>query len=122
MENMTFEDQVRALNSAGVFIGAHGAGMTNVLWMPTGAAVVEAFPSKSWQYNLYGDIARNAGLFYRSVYGNLSNAEYGERGRTPADCLNYSPCNVGLKRNFWLDPRAFRNALNEALNLAGIAS
>lgn len=46
MGSMSFEEQVRSLNSAGIFCGAHGAGMTNLLWMPTGAAVVEAFPSK----------------------------------------------------------------------------
>ena len=96
--------------------------MTNLLWMPTGAAVVEAFPSKAWQYNLYGEVARNAGLFHRAVYGNVSSATFGKNGRTTMDCLNNFSCNVGLKQDFYLDPNAFKQALDEALNLAGIVT
>eukprot|EP00624_Nannochloropsis_granulata_P002571 evm.model.NODE_22936_length_14830_cov_46.494606.1 len=122
MASMSFEEQVRSLNSAGVFCGAHGAGMTNLLWMSTGAAVVEAFPCKVWQYNLYAEVARNAGLFHRPVYGNVSSVDFGEKGRTAVDCLNDPSCNVGLKQDFYLDPNAFKHALEEALNLAGIDS
>ena len=120
LEALTFEEQVRVLRRAGVFVSAHGAGMTNVLWMPTGSAVVEAFPSKVWQYNLYGEIARNAGLFHQSVHGNVSGEAYGEAGRTPVDCLDHMPCNVGLKQDFYLNADDFRTALHSAMNLAGI--
>jgi len=120
LEALTFEEQVQVLGGAGVFVSAHGAGMTNVLWMPTGGVVVEAFPSKVWQYNLYGEIARNAGLFHRSVHGNVSGEAYGEAGRTPVDCLGHMSCNVGLKQDFYIRPDDFRTALHSALNLAGI--
>lgn len=122
--NTSFVDQVRAMAGAGVFCSAHGAGMTNVMWMPTGAAVVEVFPSESWEYNLYTEVARNAGLFHVATHGDLLGAEraFGESGKTARNCLNDPQCNVGLKQDFHLDPERFEHALRRALSLAGITS
>ena len=118
--NLDFKDQVRMISKAGVFVSAHGAGLTNVLWMATGTAVLEVFPSKVWQYNLYGEIARNAGLFHVSAYGQVENSPFENAFSNPLQCLSDYPCNVGLKQDFHLDPARFRERLDQALLLAGL--
>ncbi len=41
LENMDFADQIAAFNAASLVIGQHGAGLTNVCWMNSGAQVLE---------------------------------------------------------------------------------
>ena len=106
--------------TAGVFCSAHGAGMTNLLWMPTGGAVVEVFSSKIWDYGLYSEVARNAGLFHVAVHGNMSEPEVVSENMTARSCLNDPDCNIRMKQTFYLDPIKFEEALRYALNLAGI--
>ena len=40
-ENLTFKDQVVLFNTASVIAGLHGAGLTNMLFMPIGSRVIE---------------------------------------------------------------------------------
>ncbi len=42
------EHKVWQVSLTGVFVGAHGAGMTNIMFLPTGSAVIELFPYKWW--------------------------------------------------------------------------
>lgn len=41
---MELEAQVRAMASAAIVVGAHGAGLTHLNWQPAGACVIEVFP------------------------------------------------------------------------------
>lgn len=40
-EKMSFREQIRLMRETAVFLGVHGAGMTNMLFLPEGAHVVE---------------------------------------------------------------------------------
>ena len=43
---MTFEEQVRAFSGARIIVGTHGAGLTNVIWAPAGALLLELLPER----------------------------------------------------------------------------
>jgi capsular polysaccharide biosynthesis protein len=40
-ESMTFREQVTLVSGAEIILGMHGAGMTNMIFMPEGRKVVE---------------------------------------------------------------------------------
>ncbi|KAL3637035.1 hypothetical protein CASFOL_019334 [Castilleja foliolosa] len=56
----------RIVNSCGVLVGAHGAGLTNELFLPAGAVVVQVEPlGLEWaSENYYGNPARDMELHY----------------------------------------------------------
>jgi capsular polysaccharide biosynthesis protein len=41
---MSFEEQVRIFAQAKIIVGAHGAGLTNVVWAAPGAELLEFMP------------------------------------------------------------------------------
>jgi len=41
LETMSFADQIKLFDAAAVVIGQHGAGLSNILWMPKKSVVVE---------------------------------------------------------------------------------
>jgi FkbM family methyltransferase len=43
---MRFEEQVRAFSRARIIVGTHGAGLTNVIWAPPGALLLELLPEQ----------------------------------------------------------------------------
>jgi hypothetical protein len=43
-----FETQVKDVASAGLLVGVHGAGMTNLMFLPPNGAVIELFPFRWW--------------------------------------------------------------------------
>ncbi|KAK6179932.1 hypothetical protein SNE40_012179 [Patella caerulea] len=46
-ENMTFQEQVQAVQSYTVLIGMNGAGLTNALYLPPGAVAIQMVPYKA---------------------------------------------------------------------------
>jgi capsular polysaccharide biosynthesis protein len=42
---LPFADQVKLFAQAGVIVGIHGAGLTNLLWAPPGCTVIELAPA-----------------------------------------------------------------------------
>lgn len=66
MEGMSFDEQVRLFAGATLLVGPHGAGLSNAIFMPAGAALVELMPS--WYAPAcYLVMANEAGLRYRVV-------------------------------------------------------
>jgi capsular polysaccharide biosynthesis protein len=59
---MTFREQVVAMSKAKLLIAPHGAGLSNVMFMPAGGAVIELTSSRSFLPDLYGKIAHACGL------------------------------------------------------------
>ncbi|MFW6276993.1 MAG: glycosyltransferase family 61 protein [Bacteroidota bacterium] len=43
LEDLTFDEQIQLFKDAGLIIGPHGAGFTNILWSAPGAHVIELF-------------------------------------------------------------------------------
>jgi hypothetical protein len=62
----SFEEQVRLFASAGVVVAAHGAALTNIMFAPAHAAVIELTPYLL-HWPLYRRLADAAGLSYHRV-------------------------------------------------------
>ena len=58
-----FVDQLRLASQAALVIAVHGAGLTNSIFLPTGAVVLEILPFK-FTYVIYQRVAINAGCQY----------------------------------------------------------
>lgn len=54
---------------AALFVGPHGAGMTNLIFMPPGAAVLEVRP-RDYKNNCYQHLSDRIGLPYYRVFGD----------------------------------------------------
>lgn len=61
---MSFQEQVSAMRNTTVLIGVHGAGLTNLLFLPDRAAIVEILPWH-WDRRAYERIGHLLGYFYR---------------------------------------------------------
>ena len=63
-EGLTFGEQVRALHDVRLLVAPHGAGLTNLVFLPPGAALVEIFPLH-WRPGLYFDsLAESCGVWH----------------------------------------------------------
>lgn len=63
---LSLEKFARVVNSCNVLVGAHGAGLTNSLWLPAGAVVVQVVPlGLDWaSTTYYGDPPKQMGMHY----------------------------------------------------------
>ena len=68
-EDLTFEEQVRTFATAGVVLGVHGAGLTNVLYCPSGALVLELHGPEVTRPH-YWIMAESLGHEYRCLVGD----------------------------------------------------
>ena len=72
-ETLPFAEQVALASGTGVLVGVHGAGLTNMLFMPEGAHVVELANPRYPSPAFYA-LATALGLRYWLVWGEPSNA------------------------------------------------
>jgi len=75
MEKLSFREQVKKAASARVFIAAHGAAMTHVFFMQSGAAGIEIMPY-NWAYDLYEELAKSVGVSYKSFYVSKDESRF----------------------------------------------
>lgn len=68
LSGMPFREQVRRFAGARVVVGPHGAGLTNVLFAPPGAALVELMPADTVNH-CFWLMANALGLRYTFVSG-----------------------------------------------------
>jgi capsular polysaccharide biosynthesis protein len=76
---MSVAEQIRAFAAAPVIVGAHGAGLANIMFARSGAAVVELFPGGAVLPDCYWTLARGVpGLRYRYLVapGGSSRRDY----------------------------------------------
>jgi len=65
-ENLTFAEQVRLFSEAEIVVGPHGAGLTNVMFMPTGGLLVELLAHRRVK-PCYFSLASAVGVRYACV-------------------------------------------------------
>ena len=70
-ENMNFSEQIEAFASAEIVIGAHGAGLTNIVFCRPGCAVIEIHPEDEIR-TYFWIISEMAGLRYHFLRGTGS--------------------------------------------------
>jgi capsular polysaccharide biosynthesis protein len=67
---LSVAEQIRACATASVIVGAHGAGLANIMFAGPGAAVVELFPAGDALPDCYWTLSRNVpDLDYRYLAG-----------------------------------------------------
>lgn len=66
-ETLSFEEQVTLFSECSIIIGNHGAGLTNMMFMPAGGVVIELLPYRnSWfDYRPVGNSFRHQSIFWR---------------------------------------------------------
>ena len=68
MSTLNIYEQIRMHNHARVLIGQHGAGLTSMLWMSPGSAVIEILPPvPTHTQRIFADLARAMGLHYTVI-------------------------------------------------------
>ena len=89
---LPLREQAALFASASHVVGPHGAGLTNILFSPSNARVLELFPSTRFK-NTYFLLAKSRGQMYRAIVGG------------PGDRREW----------FDVDAHAFKQALDEIL-------
>jgi capsular polysaccharide biosynthesis protein len=64
---LTPVQQVNRFAAASVLVGQHGAGLANMLWMPTGSTVIEIIPQEKRKKRYFEALARALGHAYVAV-------------------------------------------------------
>lgn len=69
------EEQTQLVSQADVLMGMHGAGLTNLLYMPTGSTVIEFRYQGPHHNHCYWHLASAAGIGYTAVFGEPDDPE-----------------------------------------------
>ena len=64
--DVPIEEQVRQIDGARIILSAHGANLTNTVYLDSGVAVIELFP-RYWTQSSYMEIAAVTSLQYYGV-------------------------------------------------------
>ena len=75
-EIMNFKEQLDLMSKTVIFIAVHGAGLTNVIFLPGGSSVIELSPYK-FNHVMYEKISINAGHMYHRYTASFAEMRYG---------------------------------------------
>jgi len=78
LEALSFEDQINLMRNTRILIGPHGAGMTNMIFLPTGSLIVELYPKGFFGWNM-----ANLAKAFEHHYLDLESENPSEIGRQP---------------------------------------
>ena len=98
MEELNLVDQVRLAAGSQVIVGLHGAGLTHMLWMPTGGRVLEIRAAGDCTNNCYYGLASDLGHSYYYAVASKS-----------------SPFSTAQRSDFVVDVGRFEQALVDAV-------
>eukprot|EP01138_Halocafeteria_seosinensis_P006370 gb/GECG01006512.1/.p1 GENE.gb/GECG01006512.1/~~gb/GECG01006512.1/.p1 ORF type:complete len:791 (+),score=94.48 gb/GECG01006512.1/:1-2373(+) len=142
MNKISFKDQIKKIANSGILLSAHGAGLTNAMFLPQHAVVIEMFPYKL-RKTTYSNLAQMMQLNYLSVVAqekppyddSLSGPNHNllyqddfvencdKQNRSSIDTLNLFYCNMPTKNMPINAPiRQLRQTLSEAVKLIGAYS
>lgn len=68
--SLSVAEQIRLFSEAEIVVGAHGAGLTNLVFCPVGAAVIELFPPDYVNVCFWALASAVGGLHYRYLVGD----------------------------------------------------
>ncbi len=93
-----FMEQVAWMRGSTILVAAHGAALTNIMFMPPGAALYEIFPPKFLYQKVYRNMAGNLSLIYKDDQVDYAHSsatfdiirEW--RNYTTEQCTKYPPC------------------------------
>jgi capsular polysaccharide biosynthesis protein len=74
LSELTLEEQVRLFSNAEIVIGAHGAGLTNIIFCKQNTKIVEVL-NPAYGTAAYGQVALSLNLNYHYVCGESANNE-----------------------------------------------
>ena len=99
---MQWVDQVRAAADCDVMLGVHGNGLTNLLWLPRHATVIEMFPEGVHHYD-YQMLSEAMDLDYFGIEGSKifrplsrQGAAYGHNGEVNKPISSFQPHELSL--------------------------
>jgi hypothetical protein len=91
MDGMSFSEQAAWWSSRDVVVAAHGASMSNVIFMRDNASVVEIYPEHYYPITFFRSLSRSAGVSHYGYYNGVANpyADYRQHRKTVADRKRY---------------------------------
>lgn len=98
LENYSFSEQVRLFRNTSIIAGLHGAGLTNMLFMPSGADVIEVRRKGDTHSNCYYSMASSLNLnYYYLLADSLSDDLHADDCVLSPDLLDDLLSKVGHK-------------------------
>jgi hypothetical protein len=73
-EGLSFREQVAAMSDVRLFVTPHGAGVTNIVFMPPRSALIEIFPLYHRPHHYFDELARGCGIWYGAYENTNSSA------------------------------------------------
>lgn len=70
LATMDFPSQIRLIQDSDILVGVHDAGLTHILFLSTGAVVVEILPADI-DYEGFRNLARLQGVHYLRLHGQV---------------------------------------------------
>lgn len=100
LEDLDWTDQVVLLSNASILIGLHGAGLTNMLWMPKQSKVIEIRMESSYEQWCYYELAATCNHDYSYLL-----CKPGEEHAAPHN------------GNVWIDVAKLESQLHEVIEV-----
>jgi len=77
-EELSVPEQIRLFRDAEVVVSAHGAGLTNLIYCKTGAAILELMPENGWKPPHFANLCKSAELRHSIIHcgGKFDDEEF----------------------------------------------
>jgi hypothetical protein len=98
MEHMSFVEQAEWWSRHDVVVAAHGASVTNLIFMPENASVIELYPDHYYPVDLYSSLSKAVGVSHFGWYNGVADpvADYKQHCRTVKDRNHYRNVDLTL--------------------------
>lgn len=111
LEGKSGKEQVELFMKVDVLLAAHGAGMTNLIFMVPDSFVFELFPPE-WRFACYQRLASNMRLQYRKEMAKGKRGPQCDKNEKSIACLY-----AGTRdRDFTMEPSVVKEGMREAIS------
>lgn len=87
LEEKTAEEQVKLFSQVDILVSAHGAGLSNVIFMVPNSYVIELMPPY-WDWACYRRLSENADMQYRMIRSKGKKGPECDKQATSLLCRN----------------------------------